>query len=674
MKTASLVIQAGLWLFGAALLLPLSTQASTHTSSDIQRGTLLLSAIEQENINSTSEFDSPLLNTQVSMQVSGLLARVTLTQEFHNPGENWVNGRYLFPLPADSAVDQLRMQIGERVIIGEIQPKEAAKQTFERAKRAGKKASLLQQQRPNMFSTRLANIAPGESIRVTIEYQQQVQYRDGKFSLRFPMAITPRYLPGVPVQGEFSASGWVAGSEEITAPLQGADEVPHAVTLTAHIQSGVPVARIVSRYHAIDSALLSNTEFKITLDKQALANKDFVLDWWPEVDAEPKAALFNQHYQGQEYGLLMLLPPQPDVLPDPLPREVIFVLDTSGSMEGQSIIQAKQALTYAIEQLTHNDYFNVIEFNSDAQALWHSARPADAASKASAIAFVRGLQADGGTEMRKALELALYDNDYQNQQQVRQILFITDGSVGNEAQLMQQIEHSLGRSRLFPIGIGSAPNSYFMQEAARVGKGSFVYINDARQVALRLTPFLEKLQRPAIANLHAEFSHPVQAYPDPLGDLYAGEPLLLSFKADAMPDYVKVSGNTGSDTWAIKVPMQKSALQSGLHVRWARNKIADLHRARQLGGDAEQLKQAIIDTAMAHHLVSPFTSLVAVEQHVSRPDDAVSADKRIATNRPAGMAHGQLPQTATLAGWYAQWGWLMLGGALCLLLIAKRQA
>lgn len=674
MKFANLNWQIGL-LLSVTLFTAFVAQASVNQTSKVERGTLLLNYLQDNKQVSQS---SPLVSTQVKMQVTGLLARVTLTQQFTNPGEHWANGVYLFPLPENSAVDHLQMQVGERVIIGEIKPKAEAKKVFEQAKRAGKKATLLQQQRANMFTTRIANIAPGESISITLEYQQQVDYRDGRFSLRFPMTITPRYLPAARVEGDFSERGF-ASQVQINAPMQHEHELPAQLNLQVQLDAGVALDKIESEFHPLVKNRLSDSQYQLHLAQKTAANRDFVLNWWPTLGVQPKAALFSQQHKGEQYGLLMLLPPQPKVVEQPLSREVIFVLDTSGSMQGASILQAKQALVYAINNLTANDSFNLIEFNSHARALWQSAVPADDMSKAEALGFVHGLQADGGTEMRQALQLALQDVDFQNQQNVRQVLFITDGSVGNESELMGYIKANLGRSRLFPIGIGSAPNSYFMAEAARMGKGSFVYIGSTSQVQSKLRPLLDKLQRPVIADLAAQFSQQVETYPQQLGDLYAGEPLLLSFRADTAPDEVKITGKTGQQSWALAVPTQQGAEQAGLNVRWARNKIESMHRAYRLDRSANNqkadLKQAIVDTAMQHHLVSPFTSLVAVEQKISRLEGVKSLDKDIPRARPAGWKSqgvGQLPQTATDAPWLFKMGGLLLGGSLCLLVIARR--
>ena len=241
---------------------------------------------------------------------------------------------------------------------------------------------------------------------------------------------------------------------------------------------GFDIKNISSEFHTISVKKLADGSQQIDLSNDNIANRGFVLNWQPELGAEPQSAHFTQLINGDEYGLIMLLPPmkQPQATPTP-PREVIFVLDTSGSMEGDSIQQAKQALLLAIDKLNSSDTFNIIEFNSYAQNLWHNSSYANPENKQDAKNFVNSLSANGGTEMASALKLALRQAKSNSAEHLRQVVFITDGSVSNEASLMQLIEQRLGDTRLFTVGIGSAPNSYFMTEAAEMGKGTFTYID-----------------------------------------------------------------------------------------------------------------------------------------------------------------------------------------------------
>ena len=278
-------------------------------------------------------FLSPVLKTKVDIKVTGIVARTKLTQTFKNVGENWVNALYVFPLPENAAVDHLLMTVGERKIEGKIKEKTEAKKIYLQAKAQGKKASLVTQQRPNMFSNSIANIGPGETIEVSIEYQQKLNFDQQQYSLRFPMTFTPRYFPSGTneephIQAELSQSQYLQPGNDID--------------LQVNLHAGFEIQDIKSEFHPINVKQLSDGSHHIQISKDNLANQDFVLNWRPELGAAPQSAHFTQQVNGDEYGLVMLLPPaKTEHLSQTQLREVIFVLDTSGSMEGDSIKQAK---------------------------------------------------------------------------------------------------------------------------------------------------------------------------------------------------------------------------------------------------------------------------------------------------------------------------------------------
>ncbi|WP_416307144.1 marine proteobacterial sortase target protein [Neptunicella sp. SCSIO 80796] len=637
----------------------------------LQQGSLVL----QQTNNPQQQSLSPLLHTDVRINVTGMVARTTVTQTFRNPDQQWVNGIYVFPLPENAAVDHMSMQVGDRIIVGEIQPKQQARETYQKAKQQGKKASLVEQQRPNLFTNSVANIGPDETVKVTIEYQQQLDYQNGQFSLRFPMTITPRYIPGRPISPVFSATGWALNTDQvpdaslISPPIKDRDSSENKVDLQVTLNSGFALSRIESEFHPVDITYQDDKQVKLELQRSAMANRDFVLNWQPELNASPQAALFTQQHNNKQYGLLMFMPPQPVInekdedKPDIPPREVIFVLDTSGSMAGESIRQAKMALQIAIQQLNPQDNFNLIEFNSNARSLWWEPMTASTANKLTAMSFIGGLNADGGTEMAKALHLAL-DEQYPSHE-LRQVIFITDGSVGNEQALMQLIEQKLAHSRLFTVGIGSAPNSYFMTGAAQAGRGTFTYIGDVGQVRTKMQLLLDKLRFPALTDIELDFSAGTEFYPAHIPDLYLGEPVMVSFRSDNKLNKLNISGNRQQTPWAVQLPVTQGAESSGLDVLWARNKIAQLNRDRRHSEDRQGMNQQIEQTALQHHLVSEFTSLVAVDHTPVDLQQHGAHDRAVANHLPQGidaaeMMVGQLPQTATPASLNILTGILLL--------------
>jgi Ca-activated chloride channel family protein len=437
---------------------------------------------------------APALDTRVELRVTGMVARATVHQQFVNPAAVWAEGVYVFPLPEDAAVDHLRMQVGDRVIEGVIRERAAAKQAYEVARQQGRRASLVEQERPNIFTTSVANIPPGAAITVEIEYQQVVRYDGGEYRLRFPMVVGPRYIPGAPASE-------VPDASRITPPVEDPARGPtNPVTLRIELDAGVLLSRLESPSHAIQTAPLAAGATLIELAQGPVpADRDFELMWQPAAEAAPTAALFAEAGRDATFALLMVMPPAPETLVPAVPREVIFVLDNSGSMQGASIEQAKAALTLALGRLQRGDSFNVMRFNHTTDAVFAGALPATPLNVRAAARWVALLGANGGTEMRPALERAL--DGRERRDRLRQVIFLTDGAVGNEERLFAVIRERLGDSRLFTIGIGSAPNSHFMREAARLGRGTFTFIGNPNEVQDKMLALFQKLESPALTDL-----------------------------------------------------------------------------------------------------------------------------------------------------------------------------
>ncbi len=588
------------------------------------------------------------LNTDISIEASGLVARVSVRQAFRNDGQQWVEGVYVFPLPENAAVDRMRLHIGERFIEGEIREKEQAKKEYEKARKAGKKTSLVNQQRANLFTTSIANIAPGETVIVEIEYQQTLDYDEGMFSLRFPLTMTPRYIPGVPVVDR-KGSGWAADTAQvpdaslITPPFITRSD-NHKVTMQVSINAGMPLAFVGSRYHPVD-VHESGGVYQLTFaDSDVPTDHDLELIWRPSVANAPRALLFSEDRGSQTHLLLMLVPPDDANTPVvDVPRELILVIDTSGSMHGTSIEQARQAVLLALSGLKPSDRFNVIQFNSVTHALFSNSVDASPHRLRQAQAYVRSLQADGGTEMRTALEKALrsdFDDNY-----LRQIIFVTDGSVGNEEALFQLIDTELGAARLFTVGIGSAPNGWFMAKAAEAGRGTYTFISALHEVTEKMARLFRKLEQPQVTNVDIQWPKGtiVDAYPATVPDLYSGEPVVIKARLDKRPsasDEVVISGDTVMGEWQAAISLNTENDSAGIAALWARARIAELENRRRRGEDAEQMRAEIVATAIGHHLVSKYTSLIAVDKTPVRPTIETLGRDQV----PNLLPHGQSQQ------------------------------
>jgi Ca-activated chloride channel homolog len=613
------------------LLIPVAAGAQA-TLDEVKSGTLLLKTAQPGVFVA-----APTVETDVDLRVRGLILRGEVTQRFLNPESTCVEAVYAFPLPEDSAVDTLRMKVGNRVIEGEIKEKEDAKKTYETAKRQGKKASLLTQERPNLFTVSIANIGPGENVTIAIAYQQNVDYKDGAFRLRFPMTVGPRYMPG--------------DAAPFPAAIYVSDERMRTTHLTVDLDAGFSLRRVESTYQKVDTTVVSGSRYKISLSGDGAADHDFELVWQPDLGSQPRSALFTEN----DYALLMVVPPAVG-RGARLPKETIFIIDTSGSMGGPSIDEAKSALLMAIDRLDVTDTFNVIEFNSDTHVLWTDARPATSGNIVDAKRWVGALHADGGTEMMPALEAAFRDPS-PNESVVRQVIFMTDGQVGNEAALFAFIRSHLGRSRLFTVGIGSAPNSHFMRDAARFGRGTFTYIGDANEMQEKMTTLFEKLESPVLTNVELRFDDPaVEMWPQRIPDLYAGEPVVVAVKFSKPVGRVIASAKRGGEEWNDVHNMQVASEESGIGRLWARRKIEAL-----TDGEGD-VKQQVVELALAHHLVSQYTSLVAVD-HTPSSVPLQNCDTRaVPVNLPQGWGgvDGSLPGTATPAQMYMLIGIVLL--------------
>lgn len=640
-----------------------ATEVSTEhtvTINEVESGSLLI-----ETDKAGHFISAPTVNTDVQMDITGLVARVNVTQRFTNPSSEWINGIYVFPLPENAAVDHMDMIVGERVIEGKIKERNQAKKIYEQAKREGKKASLVEQQRPNIFTNSVANIGPNETVSISIQYQQTLAYNQGEFSIRFPMVVGIRYIPGTKKVEGFNGLGWAVNTDEvpdassITPPVidtnqEHSEGHDNPVSITINLTSGFPLVNVESSYHPISKQILDANRYEIQLANHSTsANRDFELTWRPQISHEPQAALFTQDKDNDRYALLMLMPPEIDWnTKTTLPKEMIYVIDTSGSMSGGSMPQAKKALLMGLSKLKSDDWFNIIQFNSYTEAFSKQALPARENNIDRAKDYVNSLHADGGTEIAPALELAL-SSDNQSER-IRQIVFLTDGSVGNEKQLFKIINRKLNNSRLFTVGIGSAPNSYFMSEAATMGRGTFTYIGKISEVEQKMSQLFQKLNHPVLSDIEMIWQDDsnVDYWPNPIHDLYIGEPLIVSMKLPKGEKKLVINGNTNQSDWSTILPISNGGQATGLDVLWARNKIQSLSQKISHGVDAEEIKQAITELGLKHHIVTKHTSLVAVDVTPTRPSDTNSTDKAVPVKKPHDWdmkIPGNLPQGATSA-------------------------
>lgn len=635
-------------LLAATCLSPSAfAQDGTVSKTEVSSGSLLL-----QSSTPGRYVEAPLVAADVKMNIAGPVIRTTLTQRFTNPTDKWVEGVYAFPLPEDAAVDTLKIVIGDRFIEGDIKERKEARIIYEEAAANGQRAGLVEEERPNLFTTSLANIGPGETVAIQIEYQDKARLDNGVWSTRFPLVIAPRYSPPVsfgltasrdgPV---ISAADSVPDRDRITPPVlhpahepSGVEGLRLPVNFNITLESGVPLADISSQSHGLKINRVDADTASITLkDGDVPADRDFVLSWKPEPANAPTASLFRETRNGEDYLLAVVNPPAIRVEAQRRDRETIFVIDNSGSMSGESMDQAKQGLLLALDRLAPTDEFNIIRFDDTMDLLFTAAVPANAQNIARARRFVSNLEANGGTEMLPALKAALVDNDKANTDEVRQIVFITDGAIGNEDELFGAISNSLGRSRLFTVGIGSAPNAYFMTRAARQGRGTFTYMDDVTKVAEQSAKLFAALENPVMTDLTVKLpAGAADAYPSPLPDLYSGEPVTLVLRAKDLKGDLTLSGKLNGSSWSQTFSLAEAAPSKGVAQLWGRAKIAGFEESRYAGMSMEDVDKGVLKTALDFHLVSRLTSLVAVDKTPARPAGERLDSRQIASMLPKG--------------------------------------
>lgn len=679
-------------LFMLCSILPIALWANWN---DVESGTLLL-----QFGDAPEQWVAPSLNTDVDIKVSGPVVRATVSQIFRNPGSEWANATYVFPLPETAAVDQMRLEVGERIIEGQIKEKTEAKAIFEAAKNSGHKASLITQERSNLFTTHIANIPPGESVTVRIQYQHSVDRIGHIYSLRFPMTLTPRYIPGarlvIDAEGqnlETDLIGTSATTNTTATPDADAISPPWAMQwentnptrIRVDLQPGFALDQVESLYHSTNHYLGDQGSTIIELDNQDhAANADFILQWQAADSLQPQVQLFTEILAGESYSLLLVSPPGITLTTQMPAREIVFVIDTSGSMGGEPLRQAKKALLWALGRLQAEDSFNIIEFNSGHWRLFGRAKPASSANIDKAKQFVGSLDARGGTEMLAAMDSALCGYCAPDQK-VRQVIFLTDGAIGNEEQLFELIKHKVGNSRLFTVGIGSAPNTFFMRKAAEAGRGTFTYIADSKRAGETMAGLFSTLEKPLLTDIAIHSAKTageqpaLEILPNPIPDIYADRPAIILLRGN-LPGALSIRGKLAGQTWRKTLASAEAITRPGIQTLWGRQQIEQLTDRQRYSSDSEEktrLREEITQTALRHHLVSHYTSLVAVDITPARSEGENSQQHQIPNNSPNG-SHFGLAATATSAPRQFLLGGFFLIAAFALFLaqrpISNRQA
>ncbi|MEA2204375.1 MAG: Ca-activated chloride channel [Blastocatellia bacterium] len=578
----------------------------------------------------------PLKHTNVKAEISGFLSRVTVTQEFTNPFKEKIEAVYTFPLPQNAAVDDMTMTVGDRTVRGRILRREQAQAVYEAAKSNGQVASLLDQERPNIFTQSVANIMPGEQIKIIISYVETLKYEDGAYQFVFPMVVGPRYVPGtpngVPTGGPAGEprNGFAPNTDEVPdasritpRPAPEGMRAGHDISIDVSVDAGVPIDEIGSKSHEVEIkrpiAGRANIQLK---DRASIPNKDFVLRYDVAGRKIEDAILTNRSDRGGFFT--MILQPPDRVMPaDVTPKELVFVLDTSGSMGGFPIEKAKESMKLAMDGLYPHDTFNLITFAGDTHILFPEPVPATKENLAKAQSFLETRSGGGGTEMMKAIKAALDPSDAQGH--VRIVCFMTDGYVGNDLDIISEIQKH-ANARVFAFGIGSSVNRFLLDKMAEEGRGEVEYValNDDGSAAAKR--FHERVRNPLLTDITVDWNGlPVSdVYPQRIPDLFSAKPVILSGRYSVGGrGVIRLKGRMGGQDFVREINVDLPESQPAhdvLATLWARTRIGDLmsqdYAGMQRGTMKGDIQETITQLGLDYRLMTQFTSFVAVEEMV----------------------------------------------------------
>ncbi len=619
----------------------------------------------------------PTLKSDISASIEGDLAQVTIVQTFLNPTNVPLNASYLFPLNKDAAVHFMQMEIGDERITAVIKKKQKARATYEKAKRAGKTAALLNQHRPNMFTQELANLMPGKPVKVTLKYAMAVPRIDGAYELVVPLVVGPRFTPTPkptaklvreeqpmpPVKnGEWSFGK--APNYPNVSGLHIPDTInKERVSIHIDLKAGVPLTQVRSATHLL---LIEgdDRQKKLTLAaKRTIDNRDFVLRY--ELSGRSVAAGLLAHKdQRGDFFSLLVEPPKAPLEKDITPREMVFVLDTSGSMSGLPMEASKTFMRHAINSLRPRDTFRVIRFSTDTGEFSNSPVQATMLNKLAGIKYVNSLMAGGGTYIPAAIERAFATR--QQSDSLRIVTFLSDGYIGNEARVLNLIAQKIGKARIYAFGVGTSVNRYLLSQMARKGRGFARFIDPTEGVNEVAVELAARLEAPVLTDIEVDWGtlKAVDITPNQIRDLFKGDSLRLMAKSSQSLEAGSThtvtlkgmsNGRKASMPLTLTIPQNLDGQTSALPLIWARTRIADhmreLTTPQQMrnGGQSDlTITDQVTKLGLDYSLMSQWTSFVAVSEKISNEQPETTIDAQVPLNQVKGVSeHAYKKKPAT---------------------------
>ena len=601
-----------------------------------------------------------LKETRVEVEISGVLARVRLEQVFQNPHADRLEALYVFPLPENAAVDGYSFQVGETVIQGVVKKRAEARQEYEKARDEGRKGALLEEERANIFSQAVANIPPNGEIRVHIEYVHPVKIDGAGYVFRFPMVVGPRYIPGQPVARPNLGRGWANDTAEVPdasritpAVLPAGMRHGNDVFIHVTIDAAMPIQRVTAVTHELDITQPTETTAEVRLkNSSTIANKDFVVEYRLAGERTVLGSLAHKDENATHGYLALVLQPKREVtVAEVTRREVVLVLDRSGSMNGTSISQLRIMAQHILSALNRQDTFRLVAFSNQTTEFHADALPATPENIAAGEQFVRRIHAGGGTNMLPALKVAL-KSDRGEEGRPRYLVLLSDALVGNDDRILGYLKtRAFDNTRIFPIAIGAAPNHYLIRRAAEIGRSFSMYVTNQDNAAEMAKRFNHKTSTPYLTDLEIDWGKlkVEDVIPSPLPDLYADEPLVVTARyAKPGTSEVTLRGNLAgqavSMTMSLELP-RKETRHDALGSVWARRRIRQIWN-QNVGKETSKAEEEITRLGLDHQLVTRYTSFVAVEKE--RPSELTGklVSDAVPTVLPEGMTGKAAPPQA----------------------------
>ncbi len=584
----------------------------------------------------------PLKNTSVKAQVSGNVSRVEVTQTFENPFENPLEAVYVFPLPDEAAVYDMEIRIGDRLIKGSIKKREEAQEIYERARAEGRTAGLLEQERDNIFTQSLANIRPGEQIQVTIRYTDSLTFEGGNYEFVFPMVVGPRYIPGNPIPGT-PDTDQVPDASRITPPvLKPGTRSGHDIQVTVKIDAGVPISNITSTSHQILVQQQRNiTEVTLSPADQ-IPNKDLVLRYQVSGQHTQATLLTEKDAQGGHFAAYLI----PAVAYQPkeiIPKDVVFLMDTSGSQSGAPLAQSQALMRAFIQGLNPQDTFTIIDFANTTQQLSATPLTNTPQNRQKALDYINRLNAEGGTELMNGINAVLKFPPAPDGR-LRSVVLLTDGYIGNDQAVIAAVQKNLKLgNRLYSFGVGSSTNRFLLDRLAEVGRGTVQVVRQDEVIEPVVKKFFNQINNPVLTNIEMSWNGAGAApeiYPAAPPDLFASQPLVLfGRKLDGQEGTLTIRGvSAGGKPYEQTFQVNFRGDNEAIAQLWGRAKIKDLMNT-MMGGETTAGVEKVTQTALAYRLLSQYTAFVAVSEEVRVNPDGTRQRVEVPVELPDGVSY-----------------------------------